>query len=197
MEGGQVVYKTLISHQVLARSLISRFNAGLSSRSGLVQVWEKAWTWRDPWVTTTTSLALENFPPFQNRCRQKLDHPVWWAFPVLIYDEKSIFCNIASLQIFLWEVEMSQLVRRQVKPLISSDQVNSGRRDCLQFCVRMSVHVYRERPGWGCSPCTRPGGDTFPSCARTSTCPELRLSATQLSGQLEIYQLLMRCLSNH
>ena len=98
------------------------------------------------------------------------------------YDEKSIFCNIASLQIFLWEVEMSQLVRRQVKPLISSDQVNSGRRDCLQFCVRMSVHVYRERPGWGCSPCTRPGGDTFPSCARTSTCPELRLSATQLSG---------------
>ena len=46
---------------------------------------------------------------------------------------------------------------------------------------------FRERPGWGCSPCTRLGGDTFPSCARTLTCPGLRLSARQLSGQYDVH----------
>ena len=44
-------------------------------------------------------------------------------FQFSLYDESALFCNIASLQSLHEVIIMSQLVRRQVKPLISSDQV--------------------------------------------------------------------------
>ena len=72
--------------------------------------------------TTPLKLALENFPPFQNRCRKKPANVM--VLSRSHYDEiECIFGNIASLQSLYKEVKMSQLVRRQVKPLISSDQV--------------------------------------------------------------------------
>ena len=74
----------------------------------------------------TNKTCTIEFLPFQNRCRKS---SVWWPFSVLIIWRECIFCNIASLQSLYEVIIMSQLVRRQVKPLISSDQV----RFYLQF----------------------------------------------------------------
>ena len=42
--------------------------------------------------TTPLKLALENFPPFQNRCRK--NQPMWWSFPDLIMTRSSAFLAI-------------------------------------------------------------------------------------------------------
>ena len=140
--------------------------------------------------TTPLKLALENFPPFQNRCRK--NQPMWWSFPDLIMTRSSAFlailhhcraCTKRSRCPSLWEGRLSH----------SSAQTRYNYKDFfvveilyLPVCVCECQSLCRERPGWGCSPCTRPGGDTSPSCARTLTYLGLRLSARRLSGQFDI-----------
>ena len=72
------------------------------------------------YTCTPTKLAPLNFSHSRTDAEkvQCDDH-----FQFSLYDESALFCNIASLQSLHEVIIMSQLVRRQVKPLISSDQV--------------------------------------------------------------------------
>ena len=90
--------------------------------------------------TTPLKLALENFPPFQNRCRK--NQPMWWSFPDLIMTRSSAFlailhhcraCTKRSRCPSLWEGRLSH----------SSAQTryNSKYFLLLTFCNCLSVFV--------------------------------------------------------